>query len=70
MNLHQCLYIHLLFPTLNHCLNPQYHHLIVDHLVETYITWIFNNQIISEVANIETGMAYNEELYPPTPQDI
>ena len=26
MTLHKCLYIHLLFPTLNHCLNSPYHH--------------------------------------------
>ena len=27
-------------------------------------------QTASEVANIDTVMTYNEELYPPTPQDI
>ena len=35
MTLNPCLYLHLLFQTLNHCLNPPYHHWIVDHLVET-----------------------------------
>ena len=45
MTLHQCLYFHLLFPTFNHCLNPPYHHWIVDNLVETDLTWIFNNKI-------------------------
>ena len=32
------LYLHLLFPALNHCLNPPYHHFIVDHLIETELT--------------------------------
>ena len=45
MNLHQCLYLHLLFPTLNHCLNSPYHHLIVDHVIETDLTGISNNKL-------------------------
>ena len=45
MTLHQHLYLHLLFPALNHCLNPPYHHLIVDHLVVTDLIWIFKNQL-------------------------
>ena len=40
--LHQCFYLQLLFPTLNHCLNQPYHHWVVDNLVETDLTWIFN----------------------------
>ena len=32
-------------PTLNHCLNPPYHHLIVDHLIEAELMGIFNNQL-------------------------
>ena len=34
----KCFYLHLLLPTLNHCLNPPYHHLIVDYLVEIGLT--------------------------------
>ena len=34
-----------LFPTLNHFLNPPYHHLIVDHLIETTLMGIINNQL-------------------------
>ena len=45
MNLRQCLYLHLLFPTLNHFLNPPYYHLIVDHLIETEMTVIYNNKL-------------------------
>ena len=40
----QCLYLHLLFPTLNNCLNQTYHHWVVDHLVKTKLMWIFNNK--------------------------
>ena len=32
MTLHQCLDLHLLFPILNHFLNPPYHHWLVDDL--------------------------------------
>ena len=45
MTLHQCLYLHLLFPTLNHCLNRPYHHLIVHHLIKTELTGISNNKL-------------------------
>ena len=38
-------FLYLLFPTLNHFLNPPYHHLIVDHLIETELMGIINNQL-------------------------
>ena len=45
MTLHQRLFLHLLFPTLNNFLNPPYHHLIVDHLIEAELMGILNNQL-------------------------
>ena len=33
------------FLTLNHFLNPPYHHLIVGHLIETKLIGIINNQL-------------------------
>ena len=68
MNLHQCLYLHLLFPTLNRCLNPPYHHLIVDHLNQYDAN--IPQQTTSEVSDTKTIMADNEELYTPPSQDI
>ena len=70
MTLHQCLYLHLLFPTLNNCLNPPHHHLIVDHFGINRADVNIQQPTTSEVANIEIAMAYNEDLYPPPPQDI
>ena len=45
ITLHQYLYLRLLLPTLNHYLNPPYHHWVVDRLVETDMTLILNNQL-------------------------
>ena len=62
MTLHQRLLLHLLFPTLNHFLSPPYHHLIVDHLIETELMGIINNQLHRKYSN--------EDIDTPTPQDI
>ena len=67
---YKCLYLHLLLPKLNHCLNQPYYHLIVDHLVKKRSAVNIQKQNKSEVANTETVMPYNEELSPPPPHDI
>ena len=56
MSFHKYWYLNLLFPTLNHCLNPPYVNI--------------KQLTTSEVAYKETVMAYNEDLDPPLPYDI
>ena len=54
MTLHQRLFLRLLFPTLNHLLNPPYHYLIVDHLIKNQADGNNQQPTTSEVANANT----------------
>ena len=70
MTLHQLLFLHLLFPTLNHFLNPPYHHWVVDHLIETKADGNNLQPTTLELANTETVMSGNDDIDTPPPQDI
>ena len=63
MNLHQYLYLHLLFPTLNHCLN---HGSFGRNRADMNI----QQPTTPEVGNTEAVMVYNEDIDLPPPQDI
>ena len=42
----------------------------MDHLIETELTGIFNNQLHHNDPNTETVVGYNEGIDPPPPQYI
>ena len=70
MTPHKCFYLHLLFPTLNNIYQSTISSLDSESFDRNRADRNIQQPTTSEVANIETVIAYNEDIDPPSPHDI